>query len=72
MDAAARGCRMDVVRYKIHQGLPDVRRMLQLLTCDAIVLVHAPHDATNQLLAQLVVEVFTGLLSLQPGASIQL
>jgi len=72
MDAAARGCRMDVVRYKIHQGLPDVRRMLQQLTAGAIVLVHAPHNATNQLLAQLVSEGFTGLLSLQPGASIQL
>ncbi|NEW08387.1 MBL fold metallo-hydrolase [Paenibacillus sp. SYP-B3998] len=63
-----RGCQMMAVRYKIHQGLPDVQTMLQYLpsSCPKL-LVHAPKIETDLLIQQLLTEGYSDLLSLQPG-----
>lgn len=68
--ASERGCSVERIAYKIHQGLPDVRRMLQALlpwSCPAIVLAHAPLADTDALQQQLEAEGYRGLLSLRPG-----
>ncbi|NQX62276.1 INTS11 family MBL fold metallo-hydrolase [Paenibacillus qinlingensis] len=66
------GCRIRATRYKIHQGLPDVRRMLQSMRSNFKLLVHAPKRDTDALLQQLEKEGEQDLLSLQPGARIVL
>ncbi len=62
-----RGCRVERIVYKIHQGLPDVRRMLQAVPCPVAILAHAPEADTEALLRQLKAEGHRGLLSLRPG-----
>lgn len=69
---AESGCRSRAIRYKIHQGLPDVRRMAQSFQSTFKLLVHAPKPETDQLLQQLQSEGQQNLLSLQPGAQIVL
>ncbi|OCT16669.1 hypothetical protein A8709_08325 [Paenibacillus pectinilyticus] len=66
------GCRLRAIRYKIHQGLPDVRRMSQSIRSTFKLLVHAPKRDTDLLLQQLEAEGEQGLLSVQPGARIVL
>ncbi|MDR6554125.1 MBL fold metallo-hydrolase [Paenibacillus qinlingensis] len=67
-----RGCRIRAIRYKIHQGLPDVRRMVQSMRSNFKLLVHAPKRDTDELLRQLQKEGEQDLLSLGPGARIVL
>ncbi|MEC0232063.1 MBL fold metallo-hydrolase [Paenibacillus alba] len=67
-----RGCRMSVIRYKIHQGQPDVRKMTQAMNSKFKLLVHAPKRDTDILLGQLESEGLHDLLSLQPGDTINL
>lgn len=56
-----------LVRYKVHQGLPDVRRMLAALPSHATVLVHAARTPTVELLELLQQEGHSGLYALEPG-----
>ncbi|UKS27429.1 MBL fold metallo-hydrolase [Paenibacillus sp. HWE-109] len=72
LSEAQRGCRMAVVRYKIHQGKPDVRKMTQAMNSKFTLLVHAPKRDTDILLKQLESEGYRDLLSLQPGDIIHL
>jgi Cft2 family RNA processing exonuclease len=64
------GCKVSLIRYKVHQGLPDIRRMLQAVPSRRTVLVHAPKKQTDQALSILEEEGVTGLYSLLPGDSI--
>ncbi|WP_379142951.1 MBL fold metallo-hydrolase [Paenibacillus sp. sgz500992] len=63
-------CMVSLIRYKVHQGLPDIRRMLRAVPSHRTVLVHAPKKQTDQVLSILEEEGFTGLYSLLPGDSI--
>lgn len=72
MTPPERGCRVERIVYKIHQGLPDVRRMLQAVPSPATVLAHAPQADTEALLRQLQAEGHSGLLVLRPGDTIKL
>lgn len=69
---AENGCRIRAIRYKIHQGLPDVRRMVRSMRSNFKLLVHAPKRDTDALLRQLTKEGEQNLLSLGPGARIVL
>ncbi|NOU63436.1 MBL fold metallo-hydrolase [Paenibacillus sp. LMG 31461] len=69
---AESGCRIRATRYKIHQGLPDVRRMVRSMRSNFKLLVHAPKRDTDALLQQLEKEGEQDLLSLQPGTRIVL
>lgn len=44
------GCRICAIHYKIHQGLPDVRRMVRSMHSNFKLLVHAPKRDTDELL----------------------
>jgi Cft2 family RNA processing exonuclease len=70
MSDEERGCQLRMVRYKIHQGLPDVRKMTQSLDSPYKLLVHAPKKETDALLKQLASEGIEHLLSLQPGDTV--
>lgn len=48
-------CEVASYRYKVHQGLPDVQRMLHQLQPQRALLVHAEMEATKQLIEQLMV-----------------
>ncbi len=72
MTPQEQGCRIEHIIYKIHQGLPDVRRMLQSLTCSAVILAHASHSSTEALRQQLEMEEYDGILSLRPGDTLSL
>ncbi len=61
------GCEVQQFRYKVHQGLPDVRRMLEQLRPQRTLLVHADKAETDLLKARLIEEGFTGIHSLIPG-----
>lgn len=62
-------CETVRIGYKIHQGLDDVRRMLQEVPSRHTLLVHAPQAETDQVVARLGREGHPGLLSLKPGES---
>lgn len=49
-------CAVTKIRYKIHQGLADVRQMITGVPARHIVLVHAEKEETDQLQACLVAE----------------
>lgn len=55
------------VRYKVHQGLPDVRKMLQDMHSKHTVLVHTGKTQTEALCEQLTLEGFTGMHALVPA-----
>ncbi|MFX3635968.1 MAG: MBL fold metallo-hydrolase [Candidatus Pristimantibacillus sp.] len=59
------------VRYKVHQGLPDVRRMLRIIRSKHTLLVHTGKSDTDSLCEQLVIEGFAGLYSLIPGDTLE-
>ncbi|MGM1045703.1 MAG: MBL fold metallo-hydrolase [Bacillota bacterium] len=61
------GCEVQRFQYKVHQGLPDVRRMLDRIRPLQTLLVHADKGETDLLATRLVEEGFTGLHSLVPG-----
>lgn len=58
-------------RYKIHQGLPDVCRMLERLRPRQTLLVHANKEKTDALSDRLSSMGFTGIHSLLPGERLQ-
>lgn len=55
------------IRYKVHQGLPDVRQMLERVPSRITVLAHAVKPRTDGLLAVLKEEGYEGVYSLSPG-----
>ncbi|MCL9659145.1 MBL fold metallo-hydrolase [Paenibacillus hunanensis] len=64
MDMEHRGCQILHVRYKVHQGLPDVRQMLLDLKSPRTLLVHAPVPRTDGLALRLEQEGFQQVHSL--------
>ncbi len=64
MDMERRGCQIHHVRYKVHQGLPDVRQMLLDLKSQRTLLVHAPPSRTDGLALRLEQEGFPHVHSL--------
>ncbi|SFF14930.1 RNA processing exonuclease, beta-lactamase fold, Cft2 family [Paenibacillus algorifonticola] len=55
------------IRYKVHQGLPDVRQMLERVPSRTTVLAHAVKSRTDGLLEVLKEEGYEGVYSLSPG-----
>ncbi|TVY03126.1 MBL fold metallo-hydrolase [Cohnella terricola] len=56
--------------YKVHQGLADVRYMLDRAPSRRTLLVHAPKAVTDRVVERLLAEGRTGLHSLQPGVEL--
>ncbi|GED67139.1 hypothetical protein BRE01_08410 [Brevibacillus reuszeri] len=54
-------------RYKIHQGLSEVARMLDQLKPKTTLLVHSPKEKTDRLQAKLVAQGYKNILSCTPG-----
>lgn len=65
-------CETVQMGYKIHQGLEDVRYMLQEVPSRHTVLVHAPKLETDRVIIRLAEEGCQGLYSLQPGSVLQI
>ncbi|MDF2671108.1 MAG: hypothetical protein K0R67_3414 [Paenibacillus sp.] len=65
--------RIRKLRYKVHQGLPDVQRMLMAVPSKKIVLVHASQDETDKLCVILRsrLEGCEGIYSLMPGETLK-
>jgi predicted metal-dependent RNase len=63
-------CSISLIRYKVHQGLPDIRDMLQTLPSRRTVLVHAPKSHIDHVTSILEGEGFAGLYSLLPGSTL--
>ncbi|WP_240414915.1 MBL fold metallo-hydrolase [Paenibacillus periandrae] len=55
------------IRYKVHQGLPDVRAMLDVLGSEHSILVHASQQATAAVCVQLSKEGYTNIHALSAG-----
>lgn len=68
---AERDCAVLACRYKVHQGIADVRRMLEAIGRRLAVPVHASREATDDLCAALTGEGFTGLHPLGPGGTVR-
>ncbi|WP_088833608.1 MBL fold metallo-hydrolase [Paenibacillus tyrfis] len=68
---AGGGCSVEAIRYKVHQGLTDVRRMLRAFGSRQSVPVHTGRSATDALCAALAAEGFAGLHSLGPGEALR-
>ncbi|ANF96212.1 MBL fold metallo-hydrolase [Paenibacillus bovis] len=66
------GCAIHHVRYKVHQGLPDVRQMLSDLNDPPTLLVHAPKSRTDRLAQRLQQEGFRHIHSLIPSAKLSI
>jgi predicted metal-dependent RNase len=63
-------CKVSLIRYKVHQGLPDIRKMLQMVPSHRTVLAHAPKPHIDHVASILEGEGFTGLHSLLPGSTL--
>ncbi len=65
--------RCEVMRfhYKIHQGLPDVVRMLEVIRPRQTLLVHADKENTESLIDRLSTLGFTGMKALSAGERIK-
>lgn len=61
------GSRVHLVRYKVHQGLPDVKAMLDAVPAKQTVLVHAGKASTDDLCGHLRNEGYEGLNSMATG-----
>lgn len=64
-------CEIARYQFKIHQGLPDVSRMLRLLQPKQTVLVHANKEQTDKLVVALLEQGFEGVHSLVCGESVE-
>lgn len=71
---AAGDCQCEIVRcrFKVHQGMPDVRRMLLHIPAAKSLLVHASKARTDLLRQQLASEGFRGLHSLSAGEELEI
>ncbi|RUT45319.1 MBL fold metallo-hydrolase [Paenibacillus anaericanus] len=65
-------CSVQHICYKVHQGLLDVSMMLNEVPSKQVVLVHAPKEETDLVVARLLGEGHKGLHSLHPGAELNL
>ncbi|MFF2019946.1 MBL fold metallo-hydrolase [Paenibacillus sp. NPDC058177] len=63
----AGGPAISLIRYKVHQGLPDIRDMLHSIPSRQNVLVHAPDHHNRQAITLLQAEGTAGLHALLPG-----
>ncbi len=63
-------CKVSRIRYKVHQGLPDIRQMLRSVPSRRTVLVHAPKPHIDHVISILEGEGFKGLYSLLPGSTL--
>lgn len=63
-------CEVDFIRYKVHQGLQDVRHMLDLLKPAHVVPLHTNKEKVDSLIHRLKSEGYTGFKSMQAGESI--
>jgi Cft2 family RNA processing exonuclease len=61
----ALSCHM--IRFKVHQGINEVKRMIKTIKADQSILVHADKDKTDQLQVKLTAEGCTEVYSLQVG-----
>ena len=68
---AGGGCLAEAIRYKVHQGVADVRRMLRAFGSRRTIPVHTGRSATDALCAALAAEGFAGLHSLGPGEALR-
>lgn len=66
------GCLVQHICYKVHQGLPDVGIMLNEVPSRQAVLVHAPKEETDLVVARLLDEGYEGLHSMEPGAELDI
>ncbi|WP_079913721.1 MBL fold metallo-hydrolase [Paenibacillus sp. 32352] len=66
-EPGADGSRIHFVRYKVHQGMPDVKAMLDAVPAKRTVLVHAGQAATDALISRLSEQGYAGLHSMKPG-----
>ncbi|WP_371377118.1 MBL fold metallo-hydrolase [Sporomusa aerivorans] len=64
---SAAGCKVDVTHYKVHQGLNDVRQLLQRLPSRHAVFFHTGKAAADALCRTLSPECAGSLHSLIPG-----
>lgn len=62
-----RYCDVRFIRYKVHQGLPDVRRLLTAVSARHTLLVHTGLPASEALCTILGQEGWSGLHALQAG-----
>ncbi len=60
-------CGIHRIPYKIHQGLPEVWRMLERLKPRALLPVHADKEKTDRLVEALAERGYAGAVSLAPG-----
>ncbi|ANS77337.1 hypothetical protein AWM70_19210 [Paenibacillus yonginensis] len=65
-------CMVRHIRYKVHQGLPDVRKMLHEAPAVQTLLVHASKPKTDEVRRVLQGEGHQGVYSLRPGAELML
>ncbi|WP_010277149.1 MBL fold metallo-hydrolase [Paenibacillus senegalensis] len=71
-DPSHEHCRIFRIPYKIHQGLPDVCRMLEHLKPRVLLPVHTDKPKTEQLVSDLAERGYSGAYSLVPGQEIDL
>ncbi|GGA47228.1 MBL fold metallo-hydrolase [Paenibacillus physcomitrellae] len=63
-------CKFFNIRYKVHQGLSDVREMLREVPAEQTVLVHASKPKTDEVCEVLAGEGYRRIHSLKPGAEL--
>jgi hypothetical protein len=59
------------IRYKVHQGLPDVRMMLDAMPSEHTILVHTGRQATEAVCEKLKQEGYAGLHALSAGSMLK-
>ncbi|WP_248930283.1 MBL fold metallo-hydrolase [Paenibacillus hamazuiensis] len=64
---SADGCRAELIRYKVHQGIRDVREMLDAVDSKETLLVHAGKASTDLAAAHLAQLGYKGIHSLECG-----
>lgn len=65
-------CGIRYLCYKVHQGIADVRVMLEEAPSAHTVLVHAPKEETDRVWTKLTGEGFEGLYSLEAGTELKI
>ena len=63
-------CQVEMICYKVHQGLTDLRRILPDIASKHTVFVHSEKTACDALCRILTAEGYQGLYSLSPGDKI--
>ncbi|MCF2944568.1 MBL fold metallo-hydrolase [Paenibacillus tarimensis] len=63
-------CSVYRIPYKVHQGLPDVWRMLEHLNPRVLLPVHTDKEKTDRLVSELASRGYSGAHSLTPGQTL--